>query len=155
MVALHARRSSQSSAVGRESRWGQGLGFRVTRKVDVRLPGKGDSNCHGARPVHRIITMIHWIRTRRLSIKNSLSLPFSLPPSLPLFLPQSRPPTLQGYIAHKRHPPRRTLQVTNIWGTWRCWSMISSRVFVQDECKITRLDIWKRFRGRSGFNDCC
>ena len=22
------------------------------RKVDVRLPGKGDSNSHGARPVH-------------------------------------------------------------------------------------------------------
>jgi len=43
------------------------------RKVDVRLPGKGDSNSHGARLVHLIITMIKWIRTRRLSIKNSLS----------------------------------------------------------------------------------
>jgi len=29
---------------------------------------------HGARPVHLIITMIKWIRTSRLSIKNSLSL---------------------------------------------------------------------------------
>ena len=29
-----------------------------TRKVDVRLPGKGNSNSHGARPVHLIITMI-------------------------------------------------------------------------------------------------
>ena len=28
---------------------------------------------HGARPVHLIITMIKWIRTSRLSIKNSLS----------------------------------------------------------------------------------
>ena len=29
------------------------LGFRVqTRKVDDRLPGKGTSNSHGARPVH-------------------------------------------------------------------------------------------------------
>jgi len=28
---------------------------------------------HGARPVHLIITMIRWIRTSRLSIKNSLS----------------------------------------------------------------------------------
>jgi len=28
---------------------------------------------HGARPVHQIITMIQWIRTSRLSIKNSLS----------------------------------------------------------------------------------
>ena len=30
------------------------------RKVDVRLPGKGNSNSHGARPVHPIITMIKW-----------------------------------------------------------------------------------------------
>ena len=34
--------------------------------------GKGNSNSHGARPVHLIITMIRWIRTSRLSIKNSL-----------------------------------------------------------------------------------
>ena len=47
---------------------------RPTRKVDVRLPGKGDSNSHGARPVHLIIPMIKRIRTSRLSIKNSLSL---------------------------------------------------------------------------------
>jgi len=43
------------------------------RKVNVRLPGQGDSNSHGARPVHLIITMIKWIRTSRLSIKKSLS----------------------------------------------------------------------------------
>ena len=42
-------------------------------KVDVRLPGKGNSNSHGARPVHLIITMIKWIQTSGLSIKNSLS----------------------------------------------------------------------------------
>ena len=42
-------------------------------RVDVRLPGKGKSNSHGARPVHLIITMIKWIRTSQLSIKNSLS----------------------------------------------------------------------------------
>ena len=35
--------------------------------------GNGNSNSHGARPVHLIITMIKWIRTSRLSIKNSLS----------------------------------------------------------------------------------
>ena len=34
---------------------------------------KGNSNSHGARPVHLIITMIKWIRTSRLSINNSLS----------------------------------------------------------------------------------
>ena len=43
------------------------------RKVDVRLPGKGNSNSHSARPVHLIITTIKWIRTSRLSIQNSLS----------------------------------------------------------------------------------
>ena len=43
-------------------------------EIDVRLPGKRISNSHGARPVHLIISMIKWIRTSRLSIKNSLSL---------------------------------------------------------------------------------
>ena len=43
-------------------------------KVDVRLPGKGNSNSHGARPVHQIFSMIKRVRTSRLSIKNSLSL---------------------------------------------------------------------------------
>ena len=49
--------------------------FRVsrTRKIDVRLPEKVNSNSHGARPVHLIITMIKWIRASRLSIQNSLS----------------------------------------------------------------------------------
>ena len=42
-------------------------------KVYVRLPGKGNSNSHGARPVHLIITIMKWIWTSRLSIKNSLS----------------------------------------------------------------------------------
>ena len=44
----------------------------IPRKGDVRLPGKGNSNAYGARPVHLIITMIKRIRTSRLSIKNSL-----------------------------------------------------------------------------------
>ena len=42
-------------------------------KVDVWLPGKGNSNSHGTRPVHQIISMIKWIRTSKLSIKNFLS----------------------------------------------------------------------------------
>ena len=41
-----------------------------SRKVDIRLHGKGDSNSHGARPVHQ---KHRWTRTIRLSIKNSLS----------------------------------------------------------------------------------
>ena len=51
----------------------RGCGLGETRKVDVRLPGKRNSNSHGARPVHLIITMIKWIRTSRLSTKNSFS----------------------------------------------------------------------------------
>ena len=51
-----------------------GENISSARKVDVRLPGKGNSNSHGARPVLLIITMIKWIRTSRLSIKNILSL---------------------------------------------------------------------------------
>ena len=42
--------------------------------IDVRLPGKGNSNSHGARPIHLIITMIKWIRTSRMPIKKSLPL---------------------------------------------------------------------------------
>jgi len=45
----------------------------LAMKVDVRLPGKGNSNSRGARPVQLIITMIKWTRTSRLSIENSLS----------------------------------------------------------------------------------
>ena len=43
------------------------------RKVDIRLPGKGFPNFHDAGPVHLIITMIKWIQTNRLSIKNFFS----------------------------------------------------------------------------------
>ena len=45
----------------------------ASRKVDAKLPAKGNSNSHGARPVHLIITIIKWFRTSRLTIK-SLSL---------------------------------------------------------------------------------
>jgi hypothetical protein len=45
-------------------------------KADVRLPGNGNSNYHGARPVHLIITMIKCIRNSRLYVSNSLSLVF-------------------------------------------------------------------------------
>ena len=41
--------------------------------VDVRLLGKGNSKSQGSRPVHQIISMIKWIGTGKLSIKNSLS----------------------------------------------------------------------------------
>ena len=43
-------------------------------KVDVTLPGKGNSSSHGARQVHLIITMIKWIQTSGLPINDFLSL---------------------------------------------------------------------------------
>ena len=52
--------------------------MRQARKVDVRIPGKGNSNSHGARPGHLIITMIKWIWTSMLSTKNCLSASNSL-----------------------------------------------------------------------------
>ena len=65
---------------------------RVHREVDARLPGKGNSNSYGARPVHQIISMIKWIRTIRLSIK------------YPLFLsPETRP------LGKPAPPPRTTI----------------------------------------------
>ena len=51
-------------------------------KVDIRLPGKENSNSHGARPVHQIISIILWFRTSRLPIKNSLSLPIAGEPAI-------------------------------------------------------------------------
>ena len=41
--------------------------------ISEKVPRKGNSNSHGARPVHLIISIIKWIRTSRLSTKNSLS----------------------------------------------------------------------------------
>ena len=93
-------------------------------KVDIRLPGKGNSNSHGARPVHLIITTIKWIRTSRLSIKNSLSLleggtVVSLLPLLP---------------AHKtRHTPD-----VSVAGTFRLCTGSGSYLRLIDSC-ITQL----------------
>ena len=54
--------------------WVQDVRSRLwTRKVDVRLPEKGNSMSHGAKPVHQIISMMKWIQTSRLSIHKSLS----------------------------------------------------------------------------------
>ena len=54
-----------------------GSGIQISgtssRKADIRLPGKGNSNSHGATPSAQIIAMMKWIRTSRSSIKNSLS----------------------------------------------------------------------------------
>ena len=53
------------------------------RKVDIWLPGKGNSNSHGTRPVLQIISMIKWIRTSWLSIKKKLAKQQATSPSCP------------------------------------------------------------------------
>ena len=73
-----------------------------TRKVDVRLPGKVNSGSHDARPVHLITTMVKWIRTSRLSIKNSLFLLFGSCDALPSDrgspAPKSKQPVPHGTL---------------------------------------------------------
>ena len=64
--AIHGRALAKSRCMKEENRLS-------TRKADVRLPGNGNPNSYDARPVHRIISMMEWIRTSRLSIKDSLS----------------------------------------------------------------------------------
>jgi hypothetical protein len=77
----------------------EGVGLR---KVDARLHGKDDSNSHGARPVHLIISMIEWIRTSGLSIKISLSPGASRPPHQPGYEP-ARP--MVGEVTSPQSPP--------------------------------------------------
>ena len=69
---LHIPFKLPKNCFGRDKEEYEGSG-RGQRKVDVRLSGKGNSNSHGARPVHLIITMMKWMRTSRLSIKKSYS----------------------------------------------------------------------------------
>jgi len=46
------------------------------REVDIRLPGKGNSNSVAQGRSTKTISMIKWIRTSRLSMKNSLLNPY-------------------------------------------------------------------------------
>ena len=63
----------------------------LTRNVDMRLPGKGNSTPMVQGRSTKIISIIKWIRTSRLSIKNSLS----YEPS----------PKTTGYEPAKRYTP--------------------------------------------------
>ena len=49
VVTIHPAREAGRQGGGEGPR---GKGREGLRKVDVRLPEKGDSNSHGARPVH-------------------------------------------------------------------------------------------------------
>ena len=69
----------------------------------MRLPRKGNSNSHGARPVHQIITMIKRMRTSNLSMKNF----FSAKPNERLFSGNEtcHGNALQGNLVHKNSTP--------------------------------------------------
>ena len=54
--------------------FGGSVHLAQSRKVDIKLPEKENSNSDGARPVHQIISTMKWIRTSRLSLKDYLSL---------------------------------------------------------------------------------
>ena len=47
-------RSLTASARARKSPFSTACVWGAGPQVDVRLPGKGNSNSHGARPVHRL-----------------------------------------------------------------------------------------------------
>ena len=83
--------------------------YTLRMKVDIRLPGKVNSNSVAQGRSTKMISMIMWTRTSRLSIKISLST-----------LRRSRPKqssirdfcvdSVQGYLAYEKQPSRRTLQ---------------------------------------------
>ena len=62
-----------TSCAPRQSRRG-GADAVGSRKAGVSPPEQGNSNSHGARPVHLIISMMKWVRIRKLSTHTFLSL---------------------------------------------------------------------------------
>jgi len=72
----HNAKGSTSLWTGLDAFW-LAIGYQSLsdpRKMNVRLPEEQKSNSRGARQIHLISTMIKWIQTSRLSMKNSLSL---------------------------------------------------------------------------------
>ena len=76
---------------------------RSSRKVDVRLPEKGNSNSHGARPVHL---------NHHDDLVDSDQLVDNKDLSLYLAHEEAHPPSTLQYraISLMKPPPRRTLQ---------------------------------------------
>ena len=68
--AISVRQGSCSTGPHLIRAWHSSINLSiVSRKVDIRLPGKGDSDSLGVRG----FSIIQWIRTSSLPIKNSLS----------------------------------------------------------------------------------
>ena len=66
---------------------------------------KGSQTCMAQGRSTKIISIIKWIRTTRLSIKNSLST--TTPAEDFSNLENSQ--VVQGYLAHKKPPPRTVI----------------------------------------------
>ena len=64
--------------MGSATKFWEARADKRARKVDIKLPGNGNSNSHGARPSTKWIrTCRLWIRTSRLPIKKYLSESYS------------------------------------------------------------------------------
>jgi len=117
-----------------------------TRNVDIRLPGKGNSNSMAQGRSTKIILMIKWSWTSRLSTKNSLSLhcracraPRARPPHLLLtllYLLPSSPPfprTTPSCEPHVRGALRKSgISYTTdvVVGRRRVWAGTSRRLWL-------------------------
>jgi len=108
--SLSRRRLRSAKANLLLARW---AGVKVANESNKHgVAANPGTNSHGARPVHLIITMIKWIRTSRLSRKNSRRRTCSWRDGRGPRSPASRadtaslPTLVQGYLAHKKqHPP--------------------------------------------------
>ena len=87
----------------------------------------------------RIISIIKWIRTSRLSIKNSHFFRARRPDWVGRRTRNPRHLTPQGYLAHKKHPPRRTLQ-TLCLGTYGDPRGVGSFLCARYPCNIKTLN---------------
>ena len=81
---------------------------RQCRKIDTRLPGKRKSNSMAQGQSTKIISMMQWIRTSRLPIKDSLSPGDASGDDHSRGARLQLQVSLQGNIAHKKPPPPRT-----------------------------------------------
>ena len=95
----------------RASRWGPTAPIATrhspkhTRKVDIRLPEKGNSKSRGARPVYKQVDSDQEVVHKDLSLSET----HSSPPASKT-REDGEQDEIQGYLAHKKHSPPETLQ---------------------------------------------